>query len=1795
MFTSGSHTPGPGQHGFFAFESTNGTDYESLVRQNSELLRALGELERKCATLREENNLLRKSSSPETEEKVKRLKRKNAELAVIAKRLEERARKLQEANLKVVNTPAPLRGSTLEQCKKAFARQRAKDLEEHADALLAKDKEIAALQQECRELHAKIGPGKNYSDRWNLTDFEHLLRESQKEVLRLQRQLAASTRDDRNLIPFPPSLPPSELFQQKTEGSVPRAVDEQRNSSEGRKLIQIPECIVSDQESQQQIQQLETELNKKRKEYENLEQEVRKRQKRCQELETDLQDVQSKNIRLVEDNVRLNQKTLQLEKVELENADLKVWLREVTQERDWALEENQRLKAKLENLEQVLKHMREVGERRQQLELEHEEALTSLKFKQDEVRRLQQAQVEAKKEHEGMVQLLENTLDCMQVKVRELEEKCRSQSEQFSLLSQELERFRLQAGKINFLTSSIATSEQSSSPCFSQIHFQSGVEPHEKKASPQLEDRYLQGSRSPAVAFLTTVCKKGLSKPALQHETAKSESTHSSPKSCLTQENKVDTASEVEELDIDSVSPVPEPENRGPAKLQVFIARYSYNPFDGPNENPEAELPLTAGEYIYVYGEMDEDGFYEVVGELMDGRRGLVPSNFVERISDEDMLTFHPPEANDLSHSSFQEISFHSGSERNLPLSANSTEKSDVSIPEEEDPILGKAEDLLTNGFDTDVEELGDDAVPYPRKLTLIKQLAKSIIVSWEPPLVPAGWGDVWSYNIFVDKELRLNVKFGLQTKAVIERLDLNLKAYRISVQSVTEKGNSDELRCSILVGRDVCVAPTRLRLQNVTATSTELSWLPSNSNYAHAVHLNEEEYEVVKMGNYSYSFRNLRPNVRYRVKVEARPHRTPWELPLERRERKCAITHFTTLTAGPPDAPLDVQVEAGLSPGIILITWLPVTIDAAGTSNGVRVTGYAVYADGNKVIEVSSPTAGSILVGPSQIEVLQASKELTVRTMSPYGESADSVPVKLPSTLSVRLPKTMLEPSLYSSPLQSVANSSLSYEPSRSNIPKQELNEISQGLRSQFPPVTSCKEMSKGSKGIILKKCGDEVAVVHREGATMDKMLKITKDSESAPGQQPKEVAKLPRDLTAAEETDVRNTTENSFSPEKQNTFCVLGSNLISANNCKEQQEDVPELENEQMNTYCAESSRGSDLSDILEEDEEEELCSDTPGNEDLERPEYGANNESAGKNLTIQLDCHKVKSHESCETDSDEEILEKILALPLQKHCSKKLFSIPEVTEEEEEEEEEEEDKGSCILQTNGKHQDLENILPPDSKSCKRGEQDSNLSHNSAKYSGVCNQLQSKAKLYSGSSHKAHNYTEVNSNSKMSHDQDKREFQERSCSKKQMQELKTLSYLKDMYNMEVCDGFSEVSESNCKKRWPPELRKSKTLVQSPKKTKSYMENDDIHSSMEIDIEYSTEEEERLPFAPLVVHLGQVHSGWCREKVIAEHEEMSDGSSQSNGRKRELKRQETVEDEVFDLGFIGSRSSPLSSRRKFSPAKGVNPLGRRSGKNSLGVRMLFSKPLETLRSTSPEIKGNIEDNVVRIFVALFDYDPVIMSPNPDAAEEELPFREGQIIKVHGDKDADGFYRGESVGRTGYVPCNMVSEIQVEDEEIREQLLQHGYLPADTPLEKLGNSSLNRKPPRRAVPPPKPRRSKKVQEKSGPQENPKAIQVCQPQKDPVAPRTMVAVFDYDPKESSPNVDVEAELSFSAGDIITVFGDMDDDGFFYGELNGQQGLVPSNFLEVVPENGAETARRLTEDSDPHGANRERPVS
>ena len=62
-------------------------------------------------------------------------------------------------------------------------------------------------------------------------------------------------------------------------------------------------------------------------------------------------------------------------------------------------------------------------------------------------------------------------------------------------------------------------------------------------------------------------------------------------------------------------------------------------------------------------------------------------------------------------------------------------------------------------------------------------------------------------------------------------------------------------------------------------------------------------------------------------------------------------------------------------------------------------------------------------------------------------------------------------------------------------------------------------------------------------------------------------------------------------------------------------------------------------------------------------------------------------------------------------------------------------------------------------------------------------------------------------------------------------------------------------------------------------------------------------------------------------------------------------------------------------------------------------------------------------------------------------------------------------------------------------------------------------------------------------------------------------RKQLATFDYNPETQSPNDNPEMELPFCEGDVITTYGDVRPDGFFYGEINGIAGLVPSNFVTV----------------------------
>lgn len=77
------------------------------------------------------------------------------------------------------------------------------------------------------------------------------------------------------------------------------------------------------------------------------------------------------------------------------------------------------------------------------------------------------------------------------------------------------------------------------------------------------------------------------------------------------------------------LGPIDKPHTRVHPKVLHLtdVCRFSYD----PEPEAEEELSIQAGDYLLVWGEPVGPGGY-LDAELLDGRRGLVPSHFVQRL-----------------------------------------------------------------------------------------------------------------------------------------------------------------------------------------------------------------------------------------------------------------------------------------------------------------------------------------------------------------------------------------------------------------------------------------------------------------------------------------------------------------------------------------------------------------------------------------------------------------------------------------------------------------------------------------------------------------------------------------------------------------------------------------------------------------------------------------------------------------------------------------------------------------------------------------------------------------------------------------------------------------------------------------------------------------------------------------------------------------------------------------------------------------------------------------------------------
>ncbi|XP_048876064.1 RIMS-binding protein 2 [Brienomyrus brachyistius] len=1277
-------------------------------------------------------------------------------------------------------------------------------------------------------------------------DVEELLRRSRAELLWVQRQLSLISR---------------------RSASHPRVRDKLRSDLPTQQLRVLPP------QSMERWRLLEEKNRCLRLEVATL----RHERQQCRSLKNELHQALQEKSRLNQELSSQIQRAAQYERVKSDYDQLKETCTSVIQERDSALRERSQLQGRLEQLEQVLQHMHEAAERQQQLERDHELALEVLHARQQEIRHLQKVQVEAEKEHEGTVHQLEKhvtlhvgkfttglladvrpMMSChtgyllhpqtvtarqhctVTARVKELEQRCKTQAQQFSLLYQQLETFCLQSG----------TADTAGPVDKSLIQILSGLASGDEEGHTNSGDRWLK----PKLLPVTPTSEERTQAAPPAPGGSSSPQRDSQP-----------------EMDSD-LSRTTRSETRFAGTVRLCSARYSYNPYDGPNDHPEAELPLVAGKYLYIYGTMDDDGFYR--GELPDGQRGLVPSNYVDFVQEKDVA-----------------------------LTPGSDDSQEAELDREE----GRCS-LQAGKGSLNADELEEELVPYPRRITLIKQLARSVIVSWEPPAGQGGGIDktgISAYDVLVDQEVRFRMPPTGRRKLLIEKLELSAQAYRISIRCVTQHGVSDELCCSLLVGRGMVLAPAHLQLHNVTQHSADLSWWPCDSNYKHAVLLDGVERVLVGPGRYRCRLRGLSPMTAYRVTVVAHPHRVPWRLPLEQREQRATSLDFCTLPAGPPLPPQEVRVLCGQTPGVLHVSWKPPILTSSGMSNGACVTGYAVCTRGQRIAEVMYPAAEHATVELNRIGHLEV-RELVVRTLSAQGESQDSEVATIPQGLLVPpapppLPHILLPvcPRLVDLPLPSISTDPHIPNPIPQNEP---IFQPHQPIL-QPPPLHSTLQAPSGDswdRAIDQPNQCTEPGQSWASGCHPPSTL--VPPTLEAPSFQARRSPSPQRILPQPQGAPIPNMAIKAMAREATQRAASSVSQMIYGTQSSDEEEDNYEHKNLRQKgisvhdfltdselgrqrghsaDYPSESSRGSDLSAITEEDEEE---------------------------LHSVMDKGGVRPHKG----SPRSVL-KIL--------------------------------GSC------RH---------------------------VGRSTPVNSCSNRMSASSGGSYQRRAITVPSI-----------EITPESNSEE------SLSLAKEQIR-------SDASLTQ-RKLWPPFYNGSSEHI-----------NDGA--------------------------LGQQHDGVARPKELS-----------------------------------------------------------------------------------------------RIFVALFDYDPLSMSPNHDRAVEELSFQEGQILNVFGDKDRDGFYCGEINGRTGLVPCNMVAEIEAGDQNTTDQLVRQGFLPLSTPVAKIDRKRQGG----RHLPTPK--------------------------------RKVVALYDYDPRENSPNTDMEAELTFSTGDIITILGEIDEDGFYYGEMNGQRGLVPSNFLEEVPDN------------------------
>ncbi|PAA73373.1 hypothetical protein BOX15_Mlig013485g1, partial [Macrostomum lignano] len=336
------------------------------------------------------------------------------------------------------------------------------------------------------------------------------------------------------------------------------------------------------------------------------------------------------------------------------------------------------------------------------------------------------------------------------------------------------------------------------------------------------------------------------------------------------------------------------------------------------------------------------DGY--MFGELVDGKSGYIPSNFVQQFASDSPETARIP-----ANASADSNPLAPGEWRVIVASTFAVQHESILLRS----IAGSAD----SGKD------GLPPVPPPRELRVERQMASSVLLSWRQPAhdpASAAAGDTpTSYEVLLDGRVRCRLNSVEKTRTLLESVPANDR-HRVSVRSVTASGRkSDEAACTVSVGGGPdsrnWLAPTSLQISHLTGKSAVLAFLPAASALPHSVLLNgAETHRCEAGGRCRIRFDGLKPDNLYRAEVRALPSSgrdlaglsagggaTPPIL-------TAAVEFRTGLGLGRPEPPANVQVESGPRNETLLVTWTPL---AGAESKGTRLGGYAIYADASQLV----------------------------------------------------------------------------------------------------------------------------------------------------------------------------------------------------------------------------------------------------------------------------------------------------------------------------------------------------------------------------------------------------------------------------------------------------------------------------------------------------------------------------------------------------------------------------------------------------------------------------------------------------------------------------------------------------------------------------------------------------------------------------------------------------------------------------------------------------------------------------